>query len=40
MMSGYLNQPEASRQALRHGWFHSGDVAHIDEDGAIWFTDR
>lgn len=40
VMSGYLNQPEASRQALRHGWFHSGDVAHIDEDGAIWFTDR
>lgn len=40
VMSGYLNQPEASRQALRHGWFHSGDVAHIDEDGAIWFKDR
>lgn len=40
VMSGYLNQPEASRQALRHGWFHSGDVAHIDADGAIWFKDR
>ncbi len=39
-MNGYLNQPDASRQALRHGWFHSGDVARIDEDGAIWFTDR
>jgi acyl-CoA synthetase (AMP-forming)/AMP-acid ligase II len=39
-MTAYLNQPEASRHALRHGWFHSGDVAHIDEDGAIWFKDR
>ncbi len=40
VMSGYLNQPEVSREVLRHGWFHSGDVAHIDEDGAIWFKDR
>lgn len=40
VMSGYLNQPEASQASLRHGWFHSGDVAHIDEDGAIWFKDR
>lgn len=40
VMNGYLNQPEASRHALRHGWFHSGDVAHIDDDGAIWFKDR
>ncbi len=40
VMSGYLNQPEVSRDCLRHGWFHSGDVAHIDEDGAIWFKDR
>ncbi len=40
VMNGYLNQPEVSRQALRHGWFHSGDVAHIDDDGAIWFKDR
>lgn len=40
VMSGYLNLPEVSRDSLRHGWFHSGDVAHIDEDGAIWFKDR
>ena len=40
VMNGYLNQPDASRQSFRHGWFHSGDVAHIDEDGAIWFKDR
>jgi acyl-CoA synthetase (AMP-forming)/AMP-acid ligase II len=40
VMNGYLNQPEVSRHALRKGWFHSGDVAHIDDDGAIWFKDR
>lgn len=39
-MQGYLNLPEENRQSFRHGWFHSGDVAHIDEDGAIWFKDR
>lgn len=39
-MQGYLNLPEETRQSFRHGWFHSGDVAHIDEDGAIWFKDR
>ena len=40
VMNGYLNQPEATDASMRHGWFHSGDVAHIDEDGAIWFKDR
>lgn len=40
VMTGYLNQPEVTAQTMRHGWFHSGDVAHIDEDGAIWFKDR
>lgn len=40
VMNGYLNQPEATAASMTHGWFHSGDVAHIDEDGAIWFKDR
>ncbi|MDR2991258.1 MAG: AMP-binding protein [Burkholderiaceae bacterium] len=40
VMNSYLNQPQASRNCLRHGWFHSGDVVHIDDDGAIWFQDR
>jgi len=40
VMNGYLNQPQATAESMRHGWFHSGDVAHIDEDGAIWFKDR
>jgi len=40
VMNGYLKMPEDSKACLRHGWFHSGDVAHIDADGAIWFEDR
>lgn len=40
VMNGYLNLPEETEASFRHGWFHSGDVAWMDEDGAIWFTDR
>ncbi|KRB87055.1 AMP-binding protein [Noviherbaspirillum sp. Root189] len=40
VMNGYLNLPDESAAAFRHGWFHSGDVAYMDEDGAIWFKDR
>lgn len=39
-LSEYLHNPEATREAFRHGWFHSGDVGHIDQDGIFWFTDR
>ncbi|WP_284455207.1 class I adenylate-forming enzyme family protein [Alloalcanivorax xenomutans] len=39
-MNGYLNQPDKTRESFQHGWFHSGDIAWMDEDGAIWFTDR
>ncbi|WP_338751670.1 AMP-binding protein [Janibacter alittae] len=38
--SGYWNNPEANQQAFAHGWFHSGDVGHLDEEGVVWFTDR
>jgi acyl-CoA synthetase (AMP-forming)/AMP-acid ligase II len=40
VMNGYLNQPETTANAMRHGWFHSGDVAYLDEEGAICFEDR
>ena len=39
-LSGYLHAPEATQEAFRHGWFHSGDVGHVDKDGIFWFTDR
>jgi crotonobetaine/carnitine-CoA ligase len=37
---GYLNDPEASAQALRGGWMHTGDMAKRDEDGYFYFLDR
>lgn len=38
--SGYWNNPEANAQAFAHGWFHSGDIGHLDDEGVVWFTDR
>jgi acyl-[acyl-carrier-protein]-phospholipid O-acyltransferase/long-chain-fatty-acid--[acyl-carrier-protein] ligase len=39
-MLGYLGQPELTAQAMREGWYVTGDVAAIDEDGFIRITDR
>jgi acyl-CoA synthetase (AMP-forming)/AMP-acid ligase II len=39
-MTGYLKDPEATRDAFAHGWFHSGDVGAFDDDGLLWFRDR
>ena len=38
--SGYLNQPEATEQAWRGGWFHTGDTVRQDESGMLYFVDR
>jgi long-chain acyl-CoA synthetase len=39
--NGYLNKAEATRNAFdAEGWFHSGDVAHMDEDGYAYIVDR
>jgi O-succinylbenzoate-CoA ligase len=40
MMLGYWNQPEASAQALRDGWLHTGDICTIDADGFVTICDR
>src|SRR5438445_12841996 len=40
VMNGYWQQPEATAQALRGGWFHSGDMATWNEDGYILIVDR
>jgi crotonobetaine/carnitine-CoA ligase len=37
---GYHGMPEQTAQAWRHGWFHTGDGGHRDEDGNYYFTDR
>ena len=40
IMKGYLNRPEATKEALRGGWFHSGDIGIRDEDGSYRIVDR
>jgi long-chain acyl-CoA synthetase len=40
VMTRYLHDPEASADALRDGWMHSGDVGRIDADGRLWIVDR
>ena len=37
---GYLNQPDATAEAIVDGWFRTGDVAEIDADGWIYIKDR
>ncbi|HEX3589128.1 MAG TPA: AMP-dependent synthetase, partial [Pseudonocardiaceae bacterium] len=39
-MTAYLKNPEATETAFAHGWFHSGDVVTLGEDGMLWFADR
>ena len=40
MMGGYLNRPEANERALAFGWYHTGDLGALDENGVLWIRDR
>nr|WP_240940586.1 AMP-binding protein [Planosporangium flavigriseum] len=40
IMQGYLHNPEATLNAWRNLWFHSGDLGYLDADGYLYFVDR
>jgi long-chain acyl-CoA synthetase len=40
VMKGYWKRPDATAEAMRGGWFHSGDMARVDEDGYFFIVDR
>ncbi|MBH8601524.1 fatty acid--CoA ligase [Thermoactinomyces sp. CICC 23799] len=40
MMKGYYRKEEETGKALHQGWYHTGDLGYLDEDGYLWVADR
>ncbi|HHG75642.1 MAG TPA: long-chain fatty acid--CoA ligase, partial [Persephonella sp.] len=40
VMKGYWKKPEETANVIRNGWFYTGDLGHIDQDGYIYITGR
>ncbi len=40
VMKGYWQRPDATAEAMRDGWFHTGDLATVDDDGYFFIVDR
>lgn len=40
LMQGYWNDPHATASAIRDGWFHTGDVGYVSDEGLLFVVDR
>src|SRR5258708_26521575 len=40
VMMGYWNRPEETAKAIVHGWMHTGDAGHMDQDGSVYIGYR
>jgi long-chain acyl-CoA synthetase len=40
VMKGYWRKDDATREAIKDGWFHTGDMAKVDEEGYFFIVDR
>jgi acyl-CoA synthetase (AMP-forming)/AMP-acid ligase II len=40
VMQGYLDDDQATRETLRDGWLHTGDIGYLDDDGMLFVTGR
>jgi len=40
LMQGYWNRPEATEEAFSGGWFHTGDLARMDDEGHLYIVER
>jgi acyl-CoA synthetase (AMP-forming)/AMP-acid ligase II len=40
VMAGYYKNPQASAEAARYGWHHTGDIGYLDQDNVLFIVDR
>jgi len=40
MIAGYWNKPEETKELLKNGWMHTGDIGRLDKDGYLYIVDR